>query len=92
LSVCFRLVGTDIRKQTHKKAKRFVRRNLGKQSPPIMQYTISIDIKTWVSEIWNRYEIKLLGVSMSPCVVLWPLGGRRRPSHTKNSKQFQTFN
>jgi len=34
-SVCFRLVGTDIRKQTHKKAKSVVRRNLGGRSPPI---------------------------------------------------------
>jgi hypothetical protein len=35
LCVCehFRLVGTDIRKQTHKKAKSFVRRNLGGRSP-----------------------------------------------------------
>ena len=34
-SVCFRLVGTDIWKQTHKKAKSFVCRNLGGQSPSI---------------------------------------------------------
>jgi hypothetical protein len=34
----------------------------------LSRYTISIDMKTWVSDFWNRYEIKLLGVSMSPCV------------------------
>ena len=51
--------------------------------------TISIDMKTWVSDFQNRYEIKLLGVSMSPCkTVLWPLEGRRRPSHTTSSKKF----
>jgi hypothetical protein len=34
----------------------------------LSQYTISINMKTWVSDVRNRYEIKLLGVSMSPCV------------------------
>jgi hypothetical protein len=34
----------------------------------LVRCTISVDMKTWVSDIWNRFEIKLLGVSMSPCV------------------------
>jgi hypothetical protein len=34
----------------------------------LVRYTISIDMKTWVSDIWNRFAIKLLGMLMSPCV------------------------
>jgi hypothetical protein len=53
---------------------------------------MSIDMKTWISDFWNRRETRILGVPTSPCVKwrMW-LEGLQKPSRITNSKNVQTL-